>query len=235
MTKKPESGHRLDQLVKLKIIEMRKIFIFLITVSLCIDCKNRESEEFIKASQEASNQNSEFDKIANEFKNENAKVKKKYNGNNQKEILNKITQEQDFFSSDKIDYTRKKLNEAKDYYESIFKENNAIYKKTLDKLNILKDRTKNSEVYLECTLSISYIKTLQVNLQMYKIHVDKLIDLIASSSKYVGKDCKYIIKNGEVLFYEDDCLNKYNKLIKDVQKSQIECNNYRQKIIDIKI
>ena len=56
---------------------MRKILILLLIVSSSINCKNRENDEFIKASYEVSNQNSEFDEIVNEFKTELTKVNKK--------------------------------------------------------------------------------------------------------------------------------------------------------------
>lgn len=214
---------------------MRKIIILLLIVSSSINCKNRDNTEFIKASYEVNNENSEFDKIVAEFRTELASINKKYNINNRKEILNIILQEKDFFSSDKIKSTQQKLDEAKNYFENIFRENDAIYENSLKKLNLLNDKTKSKEVTEKCTIAISYIITLQMNSQMYKIEVDKLMDLIGSSSKYVGKDCKYIIKNDEVLFYEEDCLNKYNKLVEEVQKSQISCNNYRQKINDLKI
>ena len=133
-----------------------------------------------------------------------------------------------FLSHKNYKSTLESIENAKKYFDTIFKKNGIVFKNTLDRIDKidkknLDDKQKNE--IIDAQTSISLVDS---NSTIYYINMTLLLSKLYDTV-YEVEQCKHIVENNEVLFYDNECLKKYNKLVSEVQKLQVKCNNIKAK------
>ena len=143
-------------------------------------------------------------------------------------ILNQLLKNNGFLSHKNYKSTLESIENAKKYFDTIFKKNGIVFKNTLDRIDKidkknLDDKQKNE--IIDAQTSISLVDS---NSTIYYINMTLLLSKLYDTV-YEVEQCKHIVENNEVLFYDNECLKKYNKLVSEVQKLQVKCNNIKAK------
>ena len=201
------------------------IFLFFLTAS----CQNKNNKALIVNHNENSLRN-----ILINHKAKLVEINKKYNINEEKEILNELIKNNNLFSSSNYKATHRKLEDAKIYFENIYNKNNIVFKNTLNKISQINANKLNAEQKSKIYVSKSALTLIKGNSTIYYIQISLLITKLHETVNLV-EICKHIVKNNEVLFYDEDCLKKYDELIAEIQKLQIECNNIKSKYKEIEL
>lgn len=195
-------------------------FNLIILIILSISCQNKNIEDLKSGS--------ELQEILINHKNKLIEIDKQYNVNGQKEILNQLLKNNGFLSHKNYKSTLESIENAKKYFDTIFKKNGIVFKNTLDRIDKidkknLDDKQKNE--IIDAQTSISLVDS---NSTIYYINMTLLLSKLYDTV-YEVEQCKHIVENNEVLFYDNECLKKYNKLVSEVQKLQVKCNNIKAK------
>lgn len=174
------------------------------------------------------------DLIISEQKESLNQLNKKLSIGNKKEILNELTLNSNFIFNLKSDEVFKKLKEADLYFNKMKKGNDSIIEISINKLEKLKlsnkeINTKKAEEIDDYILKMNMLKT---NIEIYYLNVSQLI-FEMNNLINVKLKCKNEIENNNILFYEQGCLNEYNKIFSNIKKLLTETNNARLNIKNI--
>lgn len=110
--------------------------------------------------------------------------------------------------------------------------NDIVFKNTLNKISQINQNKLNQTQKSKIYAAQSSITLIKGNGIVYNTNINLLINKLLEAVNQV-EDCKHEVKNNEVLFYDEECLEKYDKLITEIQKIQIECNNIKSKFNEI--
>jgi hypothetical protein len=198
---------------------------------LSASCQNKNNKTIIENYSETKDANS-LQSILINHKAKLVEINRELNINGKKEILNELMKNNNFFSNSNYKITLIKLQEAKIYFENIFNKNDIVFKNTLNKISQINQNKLNQTQKSKIYAAQSSITLIKGNGIVYNININLLINKLLEAVNQV-EDCKHEVKNNEVLFYDEECLEKYDKLITEIQKIQIECNNIKSKYNEI--
>lgn len=145
---------------------------------------------------------SNFRKTYTEFNNE-------LQTDNRKDILNQILVNNEItFGNSKT--VLEKINKASEYYNWIKKTNDSLFANLNEQLDKHKEDLTNESKKREIDQILMQIKMTELNTSSNYIHqifvISEMKNLLS-----VKNNCKHEIKDGRILFFDNKCLNKWNK------------------------
>ena len=168
-----------------------------------------------------------LDLIISEHKKSFSDFDKKLNYGNKKEILNQLIINNDIVLNENTNYVLERIEEAESYFKLMKNGNDSIIKKTIKKLDDYKKNKNIDTVKLSnIDMYIVRLNSLDSSIMLYYLNMSTLILEMKSLIK-IKKNCKHSFKNSSILFYDQNCLNEYNKTLSNINYFASECNKLK--------
>ncbi|MFA7444392.1 MAG: hypothetical protein WCY89_00460 [Flavobacteriaceae bacterium] len=166
--------------------------------------------------------------ITSNFKNAYTEFNRKLNNDNRKDILNQLILNNDiFFGDTKI--VLEKIKRAEDYYDWIKTTNDSLISDMEKQLN--KYQINNSLSENEILKAQYYLEMMSINLTTNNFNTGNVIFAMRNIVA-IKNNCKHELKNGKILFYDNKCLDKWNKAELQLNEAIQNLNKHRENLIN---
>lgn len=166
--------------------------------------------------------------ITSNFKKEYTKFNDELQLDSRKEILNQIIINNEITFGDS-EIVLEKINKASEYYVWISKTNDSLYTNLNEELSKYKEDLTNESEKREIDQILMQIKMTEINTSSNYIHQIFVISEL-KNVLLVKNNCKHQIKEGKILFFDNKCLEKWNKAELKLNEAIQNSNNRKEKL-----
>lgn len=166
--------------------------------------------------------------ITSNFKKEYTKFNDELQLDSRKEILNQIIINNEITFGDS-EIVLEKINKASEYYDWISKTNDSLFTNLNEELSKYKEDVTNESEKREIDQIIMQIKMTEINTSSKYIHQIFVISEL-KNVLLVKNNCKHQIKEGKILFFDNKCLEKWNKAELKLNEAIQNSNNLKGKL-----
>ena len=166
--------------------------------------------------------------ITSNFKKEYTKFNDELQLDSRKEILNQIIINNEITFGDS-EIVLEKINKASEYYDWISKTNDSLFTNLNEELSKYKEDVTNESEKREIDQIIMQIKMTEINTSSKYIHQIFVISEL-KNVLLVKNNCKHQIKEGKILFFDNKCLEKWNKAELKPNEAIQNSNNHKGKL-----
>lgn len=166
--------------------------------------------------------------ITSNFRKTYTEFNEKLQTDNRKDILNQILINNEItFGNSKI--VLEKINKASEYYNWISKTNDSLFTNLNEQLDKYKEDLTNESEKREVDQILMQIKMTELNTSSNYVHQIFVISEMKSLLS-VKNNCKYEIKDGRILFFDNKCLEEWKKGELKLNKAIQNLNKHRENL-----
>ena len=169
-----------------------------------------------------------YNTISDNFKNVYSEFNNKLKADKRKDILNNLLLSNKLFDGD-INEVSKQLDEVDEYYNWIKTTNDSLFSDLIKQLNDYKNELKDDSKKSEIEKNIMQIQMSKLNTTANYIYENSIVFEMRNMVS-IKKRCKHEFKNGQLLFFDTNCLENWKKAEINLNKSLKELNDHRENL-----
>jgi hypothetical protein len=123
------------------------------------------------------------------------------------------------------------LDEVDEYYNWIKATNDSLFTVLKKQLNDYKDELKDDSKKSEIEKNILQVQMSEVNTTANYLHENSVIFEMRNMIS-IKKRCKHEFKKGQILFFDTNCLENWNKAEINLNESLKKLNAHRENLLE---